>query len=153
MAYKDSDYTIVIAVMHWPKCMILLLKLALVLKLWVLLSSCLPPLLERSLWLSLEVQLSGKADKDSDYAIVHWRLSAKTHPGGEVMSIVIIFRLLSGRHCIVWHLKQRDHHVSCGLIGTSSDVASCLQLYGSHWTRLEYKLVDTKSAQISTRSG
>ena len=27
MAYKDSDYTIVITVVQWPKCVILVLKL------------------------------------------------------------------------------------------------------------------------------
>jgi len=43
----------------------------------------------------LAVQLSGKAHKDSDYtamsAIVYWRLHAKTHPGGKVVSAVITF--------------------------------------------------------------
>jgi len=63
MAYRDSDYTIVIAVMRLPKLIILVLKLTLVLELGVLLSSCRLPLLEHSLQLSLAVQLSGKAHK------------------------------------------------------------------------------------------
>ena len=34
MAYKDSAYIIVIAVMQWPKCVILVLKLNLMLEVW-----------------------------------------------------------------------------------------------------------------------
>ena len=81
-----------IVVMHW----ILVLKLTLVLKLGVLLSSHRSPLLERMLWLPLAIQLSGKNHEDSDYtamnAVMH--LDAKTHPSGEVVSVVIIFCLL-----------------------------------------------------------
>ena len=50
MAYKDSAYIIVIAVMQWPKCVILVLKLTLV-GLW---SS-----VYRALQVLLVVQLSG----------------------------------------------------------------------------------------------
>jgi len=32
VAYQDSDYTIMITVMHWPRCILLVLKLTLVLK-------------------------------------------------------------------------------------------------------------------------
>jgi len=48
---KGSDYTVVIAVLHWPKRIILVLKLTLVLELWVLFSSHRLPLLQRSLQL------------------------------------------------------------------------------------------------------
>ena len=100
MAYKDSDYTIVIAVICWPKCVFSVLNLTLVLELQVYLSSHRPPLLKRSLPLSLAVQLSGKAHEDSDYtalnAFVDWCLHAETHPGGEVVSTLIIIYLPSG---------------------------------------------------------
>jgi len=48
MSYKDSDYTstIMIALKCWPKHMILVLKLTLVVELWVLFSSHQLPLLE-----------------------------------------------------------------------------------------------------------
>jgi len=51
MAYKFCDYTIMIAVTVecWPK------RIVLVLELWVLLSSCLQPLLKHSLQISLAV--------------------------------------------------------------------------------------------------
>ena len=75
MAYKDSDYTITIAGRHWHKCTFLVLTLSLVLELRALLSSSRPPLLKHTIWLLLEVQLSWKTHKDSDYtamnAIVH----------------------------------------------------------------------------------
>lgn len=51
-AYTNSDYTIVIAVVHWPNCIISVLEIK------VLMSSSWLPLLECSFWLSLEVQLS-----------------------------------------------------------------------------------------------
>jgi len=41
--YKDSDYTVVIAIMQWHKRIIIVQKLTLVVKLWALLSPrCLP---------------------------------------------------------------------------------------------------------------
>jgi len=72
MAYKDSDYTSVIAVLLWCKCIRLELKLALVLKLWVILSSCPPPLFEHSFWLSA-IALHEKAHEDTAMiSIQHW---------------------------------------------------------------------------------
>jgi len=53
MANKNSDYTVVIAVVHWPKRITLVLKITLVVVLWALLSSCWLPLLKRLLRLSL----------------------------------------------------------------------------------------------------
>ena len=36
-------------------------------------------------------------------AIVHWRLRAKTHPGGEVVSIVMnLFAFLAAVACLTW---------------------------------------------------
>jgi len=35
-AYEDSDYTIVIAVVHWFKCIIIVQKLTLVVEFWAL---------------------------------------------------------------------------------------------------------------------
>ena len=48
--YKDSDYTLVIAIMHWQKRIIIVQKLTLVVELWALLSPCCPPSLERMIW-------------------------------------------------------------------------------------------------------
>ena len=48
MAYKNSDYTIVIAIMHCPNCTMLVLKLALVVEIQALLSCIRLPLLECS---------------------------------------------------------------------------------------------------------
>ena len=68
MAYKDSDYTIVITIMQ---CTILLLKLTLVVEIQALLSCCRPPLLEHSLQHLLPVQLLQRAHKDSDHTTIH----------------------------------------------------------------------------------
>ena len=58
MAYKGSDYTIVITIIQRT---ILLLKLTLVVEIPALLSCCRPPLLEHSLQHSLPVQLLQRA--------------------------------------------------------------------------------------------
>ena len=47
------------------------------------------PLLECLIQLLLAIQLSGKAHKDSDYIRLVFR--SQTHPGGDVLSGVIIF--------------------------------------------------------------
>ena len=39
LAYRDSDYTAVIAIMPWPECKKLVLKLTLVVEIWALLSA------------------------------------------------------------------------------------------------------------------
>jgi len=92
MGYKDSDYTVVVAIVHWPKHIILVLKLTMV-ELWAPLSSSWPPLLDHLFQLLLGVQPLGKAHKDADctamITIMHWRLLAKTHLGGEVASAVL----------------------------------------------------------------
>ena len=81
MSYKDSGYTVVIALVCWPERWILLLKLTLVVELWVLLYSCWPPLLERPASMFVGSTALRKACKDSDYtaviAIVNWRLRTK----------------------------------------------------------------------------
>ena len=86
MAYKDSDYTVVIAMMQWHKIKIIVLKLTLVVEIWTLLSRRWPPLLERSLRLPVAVPFLGKPHEDSDHtvviAVVHWRLHAETHRAG-----------------------------------------------------------------------
>ena len=86
MAYKDSDYTVVIAMMQWHKIKIIVLKLTLVVEIWTFLSRRWPPLLERSLRLPVAVPFLGKAHEDSDHtaviAVVHWRLHAETHRAG-----------------------------------------------------------------------
>ena len=45
MAYEDSEYTFMIAIMHRPNCTILVLKLTLVVEIQALLSFRRPPLL------------------------------------------------------------------------------------------------------------
>ena len=42
MAYEDSDYIVVIAIVHWYKRIIIVQKLTLVVELWTLLSPCCP---------------------------------------------------------------------------------------------------------------
>ena len=49
MAYEESDYTFMIAIMHCPNHTILVLKLTLVVEIQALLSFRRPPLLDRSL--------------------------------------------------------------------------------------------------------
>ena len=62
------------------------------------------PLLKHSLQLSLAVQLVRKAHKDSDHTVVipviHQCLCAETHHAGEVVSAIIIYGLLFGRHLL-----------------------------------------------------
>ena len=56
MAYKDSDYTFMIAIMHCPKRTILVLKLTSVVEIQALLLCRRLPLLDRSLRRWLPVQ-------------------------------------------------------------------------------------------------
>ena len=56
MAYEDSDYTFMIAIMHCPNRTILVLKLTLVVEIQALLLCRRPPLLDRSLRRWLPVQ-------------------------------------------------------------------------------------------------
>ena len=118
MAYKDSDYTVVIAMMQWHKIKIIVLKLTLVVEIWTLLSRRWPPLLGRSLRLPVAVLFFGKAHEDSDHtaliAVVHWRLHAKTHRAGEVASAVIMSCLPFGRHCS--QSTERGCHVACARV-------------------------------------
>ena len=65
MAYKDSNYTVMIAIMHRHKRPILVLKLTLVVEIQVF---CLP-VVRALLRLSLPVQLLRKAHKDSDHTV------------------------------------------------------------------------------------
>ena len=89
--------------MHWPECKRLVLKLTMVVEIWALLSRHRPPLLECSLRLPVEVQLLGKANKDSDnttvITVVHWRLHAKTHRAGKVVSAVSVSERQRSRLC------------------------------------------------------
>ena len=77
MAYEDSEYTFMIAIMHRPNCTILVLKLTLVVEIQALLSFRRPPLLDRSLrrWLPVRSTVLRRPHKDSDHtamiAVVH----------------------------------------------------------------------------------
>ena len=117
---KGSDYTVVISVLHWPKRIILVLKLTLVLELWVLFSSHRLPLLDQSLQLLLALKLSGNAHEGSDYtamnAVMHWCLGAKTHPAGKVVSAVIIFVFFW--LLLLTRFEQHGPHMWRALIGT-----------------------------------
>ena len=82
MAYEDSDYTFMIAIMHCPNRTILVLKLTLVVEIWALLfrrGRALSPTSGGSTVLR-------KAHEDSDHtaviAVVHRRLHAETHRAG-----------------------------------------------------------------------
>ena len=87
MAYEDSDYTFMIAIMHCPNRTILVLKLTLVVEIGALLSRrgrhCSSALSDFR-WQYREPFL-GKA---REVSAVHWRLHAKTHRAGEVVSAV-----------------------------------------------------------------
>ena len=111
MAYRDSDYTIVIATMQLPKRTILVLKLTLVVEIQTLLSCRRPPLLDRSLRSSLPVQLLRRSHKDSDHTVVIAVAHMPKHRAGEVVSAVISSCLPFGRHCsrstergATWHV-------------------------------------------------
>jgi len=76
---KDSEYTIMITVMHWPKACKIVLKLT---RWWSyvnLVHGC-----HCSLLLLLAVQPLGKAHKDYDYAVViaimHWHFQMIISP-------------------------------------------------------------------------
>ena len=90
MAYRDSDYTVVIAIMPWHKIKIIVLKLTLVVEIWALLSRRGRHYSSALFDLQVAVPFLGKAHEDSDHtpviAVVHWRLHAKTHRAGEVAS-------------------------------------------------------------------
>ena len=100
--YKDSDYTIMIALVH--KHILSVLKLTLVLEFWVLLPACQLPLLERSLQLSSVVATAIRKGPRrfwlyfAKITIVHRHLGAKPHPGSEVVSTVIISLLAAFAH-------------------------------------------------------
>ena len=82
MAYKESAYTIVIAIVQWPKRTIFVLKLTLVVEIQALLSRrgrhCSNAL--------SDFRWQYQAHEDSDHtaviAVVNWRLHAKTHRAG-----------------------------------------------------------------------
>ena len=67
MACTDSDNILMIAGLHLPKFIILVLKLTLLLEVRVLSISHHLPLLEHLPRLLLAIQLSGKAHGNSDY--------------------------------------------------------------------------------------
>ena len=83
LAYRNSDYATVIAIMPWPECKTLVVKLTLVVEIWALLSRrgrhCSSALFDFR-W------QYRKAHEDSDHtaviAVVHWRLHAETHRAG-----------------------------------------------------------------------
>jgi len=122
MAYKDSDCATVIAVMCWPKCIILVLK--------TLLSRVLSAFLFRLVTIArvLTSTFIGstdlrKAHEDSKYTamitVVDWHLHSEAHSGGKVVSAVTISCLPSGRHaqiawlsrgmCINWNEPLASH--------------------------------------------
>jgi len=72
--------------LRYPKPIILVLKITLVVELWPLWSSCQP-----SVHFDFRWQLSGQVHEDSAMnAVVHRPLDAKTHPGGKVVSTVLM---------------------------------------------------------------
>jgi len=142
MAYKGSDYTIVTAVMWWPKHTHL--------GAGVLWSFHRLPLLKCSLRLLLAVQPSRKSHEDSDYTgmitIVQWCLHAETHHGGEVISAVRS-RFPSSS------LNSNSHgrYMACALIGMSHKLPF-YKYTGSLWMRLALSVswwMKTESAQVS----
>ena len=123
MSYKDSDYTVVIALVCWPKRMnFLVLKLTLgcrIMSAFVFPSTAIARAPRFNIIL-LIVQLSGKAHKDSAMiAIVHWHLRAKLTLVAK--STVIIFVTFSPQ-LLAW-FEQHGRHMWCALIGTSCRLA------------------------------
>jgi len=98
--YKDSDFTLVIAIMQWHKRIIIVQKLTLMVGLWALLSPRCPPSLVCTIQLSSAVKLSGKAHEDSVHivviAVMYWCLRVETHTCGHVVSAVMMFCLRFG---------------------------------------------------------
>ena len=116
MVYKDSDYTIVIAVMRRPKRTFSVLKLTSVPELWVL--------------RSFHWQLSGKAHKDSDYTamitIVHQRLCAETHPVSKVVSAVTRSAFLKAAIARSTWTASHGRQVACVLIRKNHKLAATI---------------------------
>ena len=139
-----------ITVLLWPKCIILVLKLPLVLELWVLLSSHRLPFFKHSLPTFVGSTALRKAHEDSEYtaknAVMHWHLRrCQNHPGSKVVSAVIIFSLPFGCHCL---LDSNSMVLTC-------DVCLLLAAYiitCCFWTKTEYELVQTVHAQVSTKT-
>ena len=145
MAYKGLDYTIVIAVVRWPK------RIILVLELQVPLSSHRLALLERSLSLSLAALLSGRGRAliDSDHTVVitviHWCLCAKLTLVTKLWALWYFFSSSLWPLYLDCHLG-RGRHVACVLIGTSHMLSTSIRLAVSvsRWMQPE-------AAQVSTR--
>ena len=170
MAYKDSVYTIVIAVMCWPKHTHLGAGMLWSFR-WLPLRKC-------SLRLSLAVQLSGKPHEVSDHTaiitIIQWRLHTETHPGGGGWDVVKCIYAnnwysplkmqctailsdrvnLKNRSCFpCGSLNSNSHgcHMACVLIGLSHKLPSD-NYTGSLWMRLGLSTswwMKTESAQVS----
>ena len=89
----------------------------------MLLSSCRPPLLEHLALLFVGSTALTKGPRDSDYtamiAIVHLHFCAKTHPGGEVVSVVIIVFFLAAIARSTQTARSSQH----ALIGMSRKLA------------------------------
>ena len=135
MAYKDSDYTVVIAIMQWHKRKIIVSKLTLVVEIQALLSCRRPPLLDRSLrhWLPVQ-SYEGPTKILTVVAIVHWRLHANSHRAGEALSTEISSCLTFGCHCWLdiaiddWAWSSRDMCINWNKLQYLSCVSSKLQL-------------------------
>jgi len=76
-----------------------------------------PPLLEHSLQLLLAAQLSGKTKEVSDLAVVIANVHSQTHPGGKVVTTVLVFvfplacfiMVIMGMMCVSWNEPQAGH--------------------------------------------
>ena len=131
MAYKDNWlYSII---MHWPKHMILVLKLILVVEVWCFVF----PLAAIAQALALAVIYSTAYRKDTqkfwpchhDCHHPPERLCTKTQPDGNSVSTVILFWSFFWPPLLTW-LQRHGRNMTY------------INYMGSLWMRFEYKLVD-----------
>ena len=99
MAYEDSDYTFMIAIMHCPNHTILVLKLTLVVEIQALLLCRRLPLLDHSLrhWLPVQPYEGPTKILTTQPSSLSFT-DAETHRDG-VVSAVISYCLSFERHC------------------------------------------------------
>ena len=124
MACKDSDYTVVIAIMHCPHCTILVLKLTLVVR-YKRFCSAIGH--HRSIALfEVRRQYSSYEGPTKILTTQVWSLSftdahmPKLTVLAKLWVAVIMSCLPFGRHCS--RSTERGCHVACALIGTNCNV-------------------------------
>ena len=117
MAYRDSDYTVVIATMQQPNRTILVLKLTMVVEIQALLLCRRSPLLDRSLRSSSPVQSYEGPTKI--LTIQPWSLSLTCQNSPCWLSCECCNNVLSSFWSPLLATTERGCHVACALIRTN----------------------------------